>query len=142
MRKLLIFSFFSIIILNLVLAKEIEVLNNEIFQMGNFQIDLKFGMVIGRIFYKLGNLTWAPEEIWFLEKNVTPSQFLKDAEKIEILEIPQNLTFSTCRTLVYFSKIYGYGFKIYNTITKVQIFNDGKFCGLAYNGSYYVYASY
>ena len=72
-----------------------------------------------------------------------PEIFSKGLTQETILEIPENLTFSTCRTAVYFNQTLGkYGFKIYNTGTTTQILPNGTFCGLAYDGTYWVIAIY
>lgn len=106
------------------------------------EIPTEFGMLTGAIRFKLANFSWPPKEIWLLPVKVDPSEFSKGLKQHSILELPENITFSTCRTAVYLNESLGYGFKIYNTQTTTQILPNGTFCGLAYNGTYYLYASW
>lgn len=101
-----------------------------------------FGMVIGTIKFKLGNFSWVPSTIWLLPAEIDPDIFSKNLTIKDYLQIPENVTFSTCRTAVYYNATLGYGFKIYNTASTTQILPNGTFCGLAYNGTYFVYARY
>ena len=146
MLKKLAISLFLIIIpiasaLNLQ-ATQVEISEGNLTEIGNINISTNFGMIYGTINFKLENFVWAAKEIWLLPQKVDPEIFSKGLKQIEILELPENLTFSTCRTAVYFNESIGYGFKIYNTKTKIQILENGTFCGLAYAGNYYVYAAY
>jgi hypothetical protein len=110
--------------------------------LGIEEVLVDYGMLIGTLRFKLGNYTWPPKEIWLLPAQVNPDEFSQGLKQLTILELPENLTFSTCRTAVYFNESLGYGFKIYNTQTTKQIFKNGTFCGLAYEGEYHVFAKY
>ena len=110
--------------------------------LGAEEVLVDYGMLIGTLKFKLENYTWPPKEIWLLPAEVNPDEFSKGLKQLTILELPENLTFSTCRTAVYFNKSLGYGFKIYNTQTTKQILENGTFCGLAYEGEYYIFAKY
>ncbi|GEM_PF-1268910 len=124
-------------------ALTVSVNKGEIVKLEDEEILTDFGMVIGSINFKIGNYKWPPKEIWLLPEQIDPSQFSKGLTQKEVLEIPENLTFSTCRTAVYFNEtMQAYGFKIYNTGTTKQIFENGTFCGLAYSGTYWVIAKY
>ncbi len=127
----------------IVSALTVNIKEGEIISMNEQEILTNFGMLIGTINFRIGNYKWPPSEIWLLPEKINPSEFSKGLTQKEILEIPKNLTFSTCRTAVYFNETLGkYGFKIYNTPTTQQILENGTFCGLAYNGSYWVIARY
>lgn len=124
-------------------ALSVTINQGEIITLSEQEILTNFGMVIGTITFRIGNYKWPPNEIWLLPENINPEEFSKGLTQKEILEIPKNLTFSTCRTAVYFNETLGkYGFKIYNTGTTTQILENGTFCGLAYNGTYWVIAKY
>ncbi|MEM7819159.1 MAG: hypothetical protein QW403_03405 [Candidatus Aenigmatarchaeota archaeon] len=124
-------------------ALTVNINQGEIITINEQEILTNFGMIIGTINFKIGNYKWPPSEIWLLPEEINPSEFSKGLTQKEILEIPKNLTFSTCRTAVYFNETLGkYGFKIYNTGTTQQILENGTFCGLAYNGTYWVIAKY
>jgi hypothetical protein len=126
------------------LAKSLttSIAEGEITDIAVKQILTGFGMVTGTINFKLGNFSWQPEEIWLLPTDTSPDDFKSNVSMGETLEIPENTTWSTCRTAVYHNRTVGDGFKIYNTGTSTQIQPDGKFCGLAYNGTYYILAKY
>jgi len=96
-------------------------------------IPTSYGMVRGSIKFRLGTYTWAPKEIWFLPTGSTPSQFKSTSV---YLELPENITFSTCKTSVYYNESIGYAFKVLPS----AILENGTFCGLAYGGSYEVFA--
>jgi hypothetical protein len=110
--------------------------------IGSRVMQASFGMVTGNIVFTIGNLSWVPGEIWLLPGDMDPSIFSKGLTQQSIIELPQNVTSSTCRTAVYYNQTSGYGFKVYNTGTTVQISQNGTFCGLAYNGTYFVFARY
>ena len=114
----------------------------EITDMAVKQILTGFGMLTGTINFKLGNFSWQPEEIWLLPTDTNPDDFKSNVSIGETLEIPENITWSTCRTAAYHNRTVGDGFKIYNTGTSIQIQPNGTFCGLAYNGTYYILAKY
>lgn len=119
-----------------------EVSDGFVTSLGSNEFLTEFGMVNGSITFKLGNFSWVPEEIWLIPQNINPSIFSKGLTQQTVIEIPKNVTSSTCRTAVYYNQSVGHGFKIYNTGTTTQIFSDGTFCGLAYNGTYFVFAKY
>jgi len=125
-----------------VLALTTSINNGQITDLGVNQFLTDFGMVTGAITFKLANLTWVPSTIWLLPVEIDPDIFSKNLTIKSYLELPENITFSTCRTAIYFNQTSGYGFKIYNTESTEQILTNGTFCGLAYNGTYYVYAKY
>ena len=106
------------------------------------QILTNFGMITGEINFKLGNFSWQPVEVWLLPIDTDPDSFKSNVSMGETLELPANITWSNCRTAVYHNKTVGDGFKIYNTGTSTQIQPSGKFCGLAYNGTFYILANY
>jgi len=141
MKKLTLLLFFLFLPMASALTAVIN--EGEIVNLGSQEILTNFGMVVGTINFRLGNYKWSPKEIWLLPEQMDPEIFSKGLTQETILEIPENLTFSTCRTAVYFNQTLGkYGFKIYNTGTTTQILPNGTFCGLAYDGTYWVIASY
>ncbi len=123
-------------------AISVDVQNGNSTDMGANEIKTGFGMVTGSIKFRIGNVSWTPSEIWMLPADMDPEIFSKGLSQREVIEIPSNVTFSTCRTAVYHNSTVGYGFKVYNTGTTVQIMQNGTFCGLAYNGTYQVFAKY
>jgi hypothetical protein len=117
-----------------------EVMQGEIKTLEAQNISTDFGMIIGTINFKLGHFLWPPKEIWLLSANVDPSVF---SRQNTTLEIPENITFSTCRTAVYYNQtLNAIGFKIYNTASTTQILPNGTFCGLAYSGNYTIVAKW
>ncbi len=141
MKKLTLLLFFLLLPIASALTTVIN--EGEIANLGNQEILTNFGMITGTINFKLGNYKWPPKEIWLLPEQTNPEIFSKGLTQETILEIPENITFSTCRTAVYFNQTLGkYGFKIYNTGTTTQILPNGTFCGLAYGGTYWVIAKY
>jgi hypothetical protein len=126
----------------LALALSTTVTNGEIVNIGTNQFLTDFGMVLGTIEFKLGNFSWVPKEIWLLPQQIDPEDFSKNLTISDYLQIPENITFSTCRTAIYYNQSIGYGFKIYNTASTTQILSNGTFCGLAYSGTYFIYAKY
>ena len=123
-------------------ALSVEVSSGSRTDIGTQEFSTEFGMVTGNIVFSLGELSWVPEEVWLIPSELDPDVFSKGLTQERVLEIPENITGSTCRTAVYYNKTSGYGFKIYNTGTTTQIFSNGTFCGLAFNGSYSVFAKY
>lgn len=123
-------------------AMTVEISNGSSSSIGSNEVLTDFGMVTGDIIFKLGNLSWVPVEVWLLPINIEPDIFTRGLTQDSVIEIPENVTSSTCRTALYYNKTSGYGFKVYNTGTTVQIFPNGTFCGLAYNGTYFVFAKY
>lgn len=116
--------------------------NGSISETGDNEFLTDFGMLRGSINFRLGDFRWGPQEIWLIPSEIDPKIFSSGLKQLEVLEIPKNITFSTCRTAVYLNESVGYGFKIYNTGTTTQILQNGTFCGLAYSGTYFVYARY
>jgi len=110
--------------------------------MGSMNVLTEFGMVTGSVTFILGNFSWVPDEIWLIPEDTEPDIFSKGLTQDSIIEIPENVTSSTCRTAVYYNNASGYGFKIYNTASTAQILGNGTFCGLAYNGTYFMFAKY
>lgn len=135
-----IVSTFVLLFIPAAYAITVEVSNGSATSIGSNEMLTNFGMVNGQINFKLGNFSWVPSEIWLVPQNVEPEVFSKGLTQQTVLEIPQNITSSTCRTAVYYNQSSGYGFKIYNTGTTIQISQNGTFCGLAYNGTYFVFA--
>jgi hypothetical protein len=139
--KRIVFGILTLLALvPLAAALTTDIIQDEITYLEAQNISTSFGMIIGTINFKLGHFSWPPKEIWLLSKEVDPSVFSKQNRT---LEIPENITFSTCRTAVYYNQTLDViGFKIYNTETKTQILQNGTFCGLAYNGTYTIVAKW
>ncbi len=135
-------SLYLLSFLPLAYALTTTVSEGAISDTGNNLLNTNFGMVLGSIMFRLGNFQWQPNEIWLIPSQIDPDAFSKGLTQRTVLEVPQNQTFSTCRTAVYYNETVGYGFKIYNTGTTTQVLTNGTFCGLAYNGTYYVYAKF
>ncbi len=131
-----------LLIIPIATATQVTLQNGSVSDVGNLTLTTNFGMIVGTLKFKLGPFYWTPKEIVLLPTNVTVDEFFSNASIYEYLEIPENVTFSTCRTVVYYNPAYGYAFKIYNTQTTTQILNNGTFCGLGYEGTYNVFASY
>lgn len=109
------------------------IIEGTVTDLGINEILTFFGMVKGTITFKLGSYTWPASEIWFLPEGTSPKQFKSSST---YLEIPENITSSTCKTSVYYNETYGYAFKVLSS----QVMPDGSFCGLAYNGTYEILA--
>lgn len=116
-------------------ALNINITRGEVVNLGTKEILTEFGMIIGTIKFKLGTYYWSPKEIWLVPDGTLPNQFKSNST---YLEIPKNLTFSSCKTSVYYNQTLGYAFKILSS----QILENGTFCGLAYSGSYIILAKY
>jgi hypothetical protein len=138
----LAFVAFSFVFAPFAQAIQSSVSNGEISDISYNEVLTEFGMVTGAIKFKLGNLHWTPQEIWLMPSEIDPDVFKSGLTQLDTIEVPENATFSTCRTAVYLNSSIGYGFKIYNTGSTTQILQNGTFCGLAYNGTYFVYARY
>jgi len=142
MRKIVFGILALLALIPLASALTTDIMQGEIKQLGELNISTDFGLLVGTINFKLGHYIWPPKEIWLLSKEVNPSIFSKQNQNTT-LEIPENITFSTCRTAVYYNQtLDAIGFKIYNTETKTQILQNGTFCGLAYNGTYTIVAKW
>ncbi|MEM5766098.1 MAG: hypothetical protein QW423_00440 [Candidatus Aenigmatarchaeota archaeon] len=115
-------------------AISVNIREGEISQLESQEILVNFGMLTGTINFKLGNYTWPASEIWLVPLGTEPSQFKSSSI---YLQIPENITYSTCKTSVYYNSTYGFAFK-----ALTQILPNGTFCILAYNGSYDVIAKY
>jgi len=140
MKKIVFGILVLLALIPLAKALTVNVIQGEITHLEAQNISTDFGMIVGRINFKLGNFIWPPKEIWLLPEGVDPKDFSKQNTT---LEIPENITFSTCRTAVYYNQtLNAFGFKIYNTASATQIFPDGNFCGLAYNGTYTIIAKW
>lgn len=143
MRRALFLCAFSFFLFQQAYASIlVDVRQGEATDIGANGLQAGFGMVTGSVTFGIGNLTWVPTEIWLLPEEVEPSVFSKGLTQQETIELPANVTQSTCRTAVYLNQSSGRGFKIYNTGTTTQIFQNGTFCGLAYEGTYFVFARY
>lgn len=144
MRKVALLSLvaFLLVAVPSALAITVQVFDGSSSDVGSFVVPTDFGMVTGQITFRLGNLTWVPGEIWLVPRDMDPDVFSRGLTQQTTVELPQNVTSGTCRTAVYYNQSVGYGFKIYNTGTTTQILQNGTFCGLAYNGTYFVFASY
>lgn len=133
MKKILIIAVVVVALAQAANALTTTVKEGEVQEIGYREVLTSFGMVRGTITFKLGNYSWAPEEIWLLPENTTKEQFKATST---YLEIPSNITFSTCKTSVYYNESLGYAFKILPS----GILPNGTFCGLAYGGTYDVLA--
>jgi len=100
--------------------------------LGANQFLTNFGMLTGAITFKLGEYSWQVDEVWLVPANTLPEQFKSNST---YLEIPANVTFSTCKTSVYFNSTYGFAFKSLSAVLP-----NGTFCMLAYNGTYDIVA--
>ena len=126
----------------LVLSMAVSISNGIVTDFGAKEVLTDFGMITGGLQFKLGSFIWPVKEVWLLPVEMDPGIFSKGVSQQNVLEIPQNVTWSTCRTAVYLNSTVGYGFKIYNTASTTQILPNGTFCGLSYNGTYFVYGDY
>jgi len=112
----------------------VQIEDSQIQDIGYQEIFPGFGMIRGSIVFKLGEYSWAPKEIWLLPEGTNREDFKATST---YLELPENLTFSTCKTSVYYNETTGkYAFKILSS----AILPNGTFCGLAYGGTYNIYA--
>lgn len=135
MREVL-FAFLSyLLLLKLAYSFSVVVSEGNVTDIGVQNILTEFGMVRGTITFRLGNYTWAPREIWLLPEGTTPNQFKSTSA---YLELPEGIVPTTCKTSLYYNESIGYAFKILGS----QIFENGSFCGLAYEGDYDVLAKY
>ncbi len=125
-----------------VFALSASITNGFVTDIGVNQMLTNFGMITGTTNFQLGNFSWPATEIWLLPTQIDPDVFNKGVTQLTTIEIPVNMTWSTCRTAIYNNETVGYGFKIYNTGSTKQILDNGTFCGLAYSGTYFIYAKY
>ena len=134
LKKVLFGTIISLFLIPLVYALSTTITSGTITDLGINQLLTSFGMLKGEITFKLGNYIWPVEEIWLVPANTSPDQF-KSAGTY--LEIPANITFTTCKTSVYNNTTYGFAFK-----SLAEVLPNGTFCILAYNGTYDVVAKY
>lgn len=124
-----------VLLVPLVCALTTTVTNGNINELQAQQLLTDYGMLKGTITFKLGNYTWPSSEIWLVPDGSLPNQFKSTST---YLELPENVTSSTCKTSVYYNETTGYAFKVLST----QILPNGTFCALAYNGTYNLVAKY
>ncbi len=134
MKKATIFLVFLLLI-PVAFSLKASIKEGEIAEIGNNELLVSFGMVKGSISFRLGEYKWPASEIWLVPEGSLPSYYKSTGT---YLELPENITFSTCKTSVYYNESLGYAFKILGS----QIAENGSFCGLAYNGSYDVIAKF
>jgi hypothetical protein len=135
MKKKILFAIVAATLaLPLAYALSANVIEGTISQLEPQQFLVNFGMLTGAITFKLGDYTWPAKEIWLVPVGKDPSQFKSNST---YLELPANLTYTTCKTSVYYNSSYGFAFK-----SLAEILPNGTFCILAYNGTYDVVAKY
>jgi hypothetical protein len=134
MRKLTLALVFLLLI-PVAYSLKATIKEGEIVEIGNNEFLVSFGLVKGSVNFKLGEYKWPAKEIWLVPEGTLPNYYKSTGT---YLEIPENITFSTCRTSVYYNESLGYAFKILSS----QIAENGNFCGLAYNGSYDILAKF
>jgi len=132
-KKILLLALLALV--PAVKAMGVSIYQGQVADLGSQEVTTDFGMVVGSIKFRLGDYSWAPTEVWLLPENTTPSQFRSLSQ---YLELPANITFSTCRTSVYYNESLGYAFKVLSS----AILPNGTFCGLAYPGNYAIVAKY
>src|SRR5437879_1857767 len=112
MKKLMVLlsGVIAIIVLTpAVLSLATTLSNGTVTDFGANQLQTNFGMLTGSVQFKLGNFLWSPKEIWLLPSEIDPDIFAKGLSQQDVVEIPENVTWSTCRTAVYLNKTVGYG---------------------------------
>jgi len=135
MKKKILFAIVAATLaLPLAYALSADVIEGTISQLEPQQLQVNFGMLTGAISFKLGDYTWPANEIWLVPVGKDPSQFKSNST---YLELPANLTYTTCKTSVYYNSSYGFAFK-----SLAEILPNGTFCILAYNGTYDIVANY
>ena len=135
MKKKILFAIVAATLaLPLAYALSADVIEGTISQLEPQQLQVNFGMLTGAISFKLGDYTWPANEIWLVPVGKNPSQFKSNST---YLELPANLTYTTCKTSVYYNSSYGFAFK-----SLAEILPNGTFCILAYNGTYDIVAKY
>lgn len=128
MSKKILILLMAVACLPLARAFQVDVIEGTILQLQPQTITTKFGMLLGTITFKLGNYTWPVEEVWLVPVGTNPSQFKSNST---YLQLPENITYTTCKTSIYYNSTYGFAFK-----SLAQILPNGTFCILAYNGTY------
>jgi len=134
LKKILSGLMAAIMLVPLAYAFNTVITEGTITSLGLNQFLANFGMLTGAITFKLGNYTWPTNEVWLVPANTLPEQFKSNST---YLEIPTNVTFSTCKTSVYYNSTYGFAFK-----SLTEILPNGTFCILAFNGTYDIVARY
>ncbi|MCS7105726.1 MAG: hypothetical protein NZ942_00170 [Candidatus Aenigmarchaeota archaeon] len=134
-KTILIFGFFILLPVAAAYSIKINIMEGKITEIGNNELLVAFGMIRGSIVFKLGEYRWPPKEIWLVPQGTLPSNFKSIGT---YLEIPENVTFGSCKTSVYYNETLGYAFKVLSS----QILENGTFCGLAYNGTYNILAKF
>jgi hypothetical protein len=133
-KKILLVMAVTTLALPLAYALTVNVEEGTISKLEPQQFLTNFGMLTGAITFKLGDYIWPASEIWLVPVGTNPNQFKSNST---YLELPANLTYTTCKTSVYFNSTYGFAFK-----SLAEILPNGTFCILAYNGTYDVVAKY
>jgi hypothetical protein len=133
-KKILLVMAVTTLALPLAYALTVNVEEGTISKLEPQQFLANFGMLTGAITFKLGDYIWPASEIWLVPVGTNPNQFKSNST---YLELPANLTYTTCKTSVYFNSTYGFAFK-----SLAEILPNGTFCILAYNGTYDVVAKY
>jgi hypothetical protein len=133
-KKILFVVVTTTLALPLAYALTVNLEEGKISQLEPQQLQVNFGMLTGAITFKLGDYTWPASEIWLVPVGTNPSQFKSNST---YLQLPANLTYTTCKTSVYYNSSYGFAFK-----SLAEILPNGTFCILAYNGTYDVVAKY
>jgi hypothetical protein len=134
LKKALFGLIATVLLVPLTYALSTTISEGTITDLGLNQFLTNFGMLTGAITFKLGNYTWPVNEIWLVPTNTMPDQFKSNST---YLEIPANITFSTCKTSIYYNSTYGFAFK-----SLAAVLPNGTFCILAYNGTYDIIAKY
>ncbi|MGC8812383.1 MAG: hypothetical protein ACP5O8_02240 [Candidatus Aenigmatarchaeota archaeon] len=134
MKKAIVALVFALLI-PAAYSLKVGIREGEIADVGSNEFLVSFGMIKGSVTFKLGEYKWPAKEIWLVPEGTLPSYYKSTGN---YLEIPENITFSTCKTSIYYNESLGYAFKILSS----QIQENGSFCGLAYNGTYDVIAKF
>lgn len=134
MKKIILVLAFLLLI-PITYSLKASIREGEVVEIGSNELLVSFGMIRGSINFRLGEYKWPPKEIWLVPEGTLPNYYKSTGT---YLEIPENITFSSCKTSVYYNETLGYAFKILSS----QITENGSFCGLAYNGSYDILAKF
>ncbi|MEM5853917.1 MAG: hypothetical protein QXG39_06770 [Candidatus Aenigmatarchaeota archaeon] len=132
--KAFIFSVVVLFVFSSARAIRVTIEEGSIKEIEPQELLVNFGMLTGTLNFKLGNYRWPAKEIWLVPPGTSPSYFKSNST---YLEIPENITFTTCKTSVYYNATYGFAFK-----GLAEILPNGTFCILAYNGTYDLVAKY
>lgn len=135
MKKIFVaLTLVSLLLVPVAYSLTATVIEGTITDIGVNEVLTEFGMVQGAITFRLGDYKWSTNEVWLLPENTSPDQFKSTST---YLEIPENVTFSTCKTSIYYNSTHGYAFKVLSEVAE-----DGSFCGLAYSGTYDLLAKF